>query len=549
MKNTISWKITRWIVLIVLPFNLAALVIAVISIGHATRQTEVAMQNLANLAFQQLDSRISASNTFFYNIEDDRADFKLYVNQGERDSALILAETSLAKYFDRCTDNDLYVDCIFWQSDNYDSFFVSIEDLESYDREAAADIKACLNQMFSEEDEPSYAFWTYIDVNGSEWIIKTYKKNGLTYGGLFSLDEIRRTIYDSSTYDELEIHFYLENSEVITSDDMFSVTAHSRYTDMVMQLEMPKSNAYQSLSMIELICVIMLFVFILAVPLLLIILNKIVVSPLRDIEDAMQRIKGGESDHRLALKHQADEFMLINQTFNEMNDALRDLKIENYEREIDKQKMEIRNLQLQIRPHFLMNMFNMLFSFAQIKNYQSIQKLALYLSEYFRHIFQSNKDTQPFEKEFMLIQKYLDISELRYPGWYEAIFNVDADALDVEVPPLLMHNFIENIFKHVIDFGTVIHIRLEAYTTDAEAIFMIVDDGSGMSQEMADDINNGIFRNDADDRVHVGIENSYRRLKSIYGEKAQLLVDSIVGQGTCFTIVIPLEDDNEFADS
>lgn len=549
MKNTISWKITRWIVLIVLPFNLAALVIAVISIGHATRQTEAAMQNLANLAFQQLDSRISASNTFFYNIEDDRADFKLYVNQGERDSALILAETSLAKYFDRCTDNDLYVDCIFWQSDNYDSFFVSIEDLESYDREAAADIKACLNQMFLAEDEPSYAFWTYIDVNGSEWIIKTYKKNGLTYGGLFSLDEIRRTIYDSSTYDELEIHFYPENSEVITSEDMFSVTVHSRYTDMVMQLEMPQSSAYQSLSMTELICVIMLFVFILAVPLLLIILNKIVVSPLRDIEDAMQRIKGGEADYRLAIKRQADEFMLINQTFNEMNDALRDLKIENYEREIDKQKMELRNLQLQIRPHFLMNMFNMLFSFAQIKNYQSIQKLALYLSEYFRHIFQSNKDTQPFEKEFMLIQKYLDISELRYPGWYEAIFNVDADALEVEVPPLLMHNFIENIFKHVIDFGTVIHIRLEAYTTEDEAIFMIVDDGSGMSQEMADDINNGIFRNDANDRVHVGIENSYRRLKSIYGEKAQLLVDSIVGQGTCFTIVIPLEDDDEFADS
>lgn len=549
MKNTISWKITRWIVLIVLPFNLAALVIAVISIGHATRQTEVAMQNLANLAFQQLDSRISASNTFFYNIEDDRADFKLYVNQGERDSALILAETSLAKYFDRCTDNDLYVDCIFWQSDNYDSFFVSIEDLESYDREAAADIKACLNQMFSAEDEPSYAFWTYIDVDGSEWIIKTYKKNGLIYGGLFSLDEIRRTIYDSSTYDELEIHFYPENSEVITSEDMFSVTVHSRYTDMVMQLEMPESSAYQSLSMTELICVIMLFVFILAVPLLLIILNKIVVSPLRDIEDAMQRIKGGEADYRLALKHQADEFMLINQTFNEMNDALRDLKIENYEREIDKQKMEIRNLQLQIRPHFLMNMFNMLFSFAQIKNYQSIQKLALYLSEYFRHIFQSNKDTQPFEKEFMLIRKYLDISELRYPGWYEATFNIDADALEVEVPPLLMHNFIENIFKHVIDFGTLIHIRIEAYTTDDEAIFMIVDDGSGMPQKLVDDINNGIFRNDANDRVHVGIENSYRRLKSIYGEKAQLLVDSIVGQGTCFTIVISLEDDDEFADS
>lgn len=157
MKNTISWKITRWLILIVLPFNFAAFAISVISIDHAASQTRQAMQNLANLAFQQLDARISASNTFFYNIDEDRADFKLFARQGERSNELILAETSLAKYFDRCTDNNLYVDCIFWQSDNYNSFFVSIEDLESYDRQTATDIKTCLYHMFTAEDEPSYA--------------------------------------------------------------------------------------------------------------------------------------------------------------------------------------------------------------------------------------------------------------------------------------------------------------------------------------------------------------------------------------------------------
>lgn len=96
-----------------------------------------------------------------------------------------------------------------------------------------------------------------------------------------------------------------------------------------------------------------------------------------------------------------------------MADRLKTLKIENYEKELARQRMELRNLQLQIRPHFLMNMFNLLYSFAQIENYQSIQKLALYLSDYFRHIFQNGKDLQPFEREFMLIQKYLEISELR----------------------------------------------------------------------------------------------------------------------------------------
>ena len=96
-----------------------------------------------------------------------------------------------------------------------------------------------------------------------------------------------------------------------------------------------------------------------------------------------------------------------------------------------------------IRPHFLMNMFNLLYSFAQIENYQSIQKLALYLSDYFRHIFSEWKGSPAFEREFMLIQKYQEISELRYPDWFEVVYDVDPEALEVEVPPLLIHNFVE----------------------------------------------------------------------------------------------------------
>ena len=62
----------------------------------------------------------------------------------------------------------------------------------------------------------------------------------------------------------------------------------------------------------------------------------------------------------------------------------------------------------------------------------------------------------------MLIQKYLEISELRYPDWFEVLYDVDPEALEVEVPPLLIDNFVENIFKHVMNYEQKLHIRLEA---------------------------------------------------------------------------------------
>ena len=95
-----------------------------------------------------------------------------------------------------------------------------------------------------------------------------------------------------------------------------------------------------------------------------------------------------------------------------------------------------------------MNMFNLLYSFAQIENYQNIQKLALYLSEYFRYLFQNGRDLQPFRQELNLIQKYMEIAALRYPDCCETVYEIDPEALEVEVPPLLLHNFVENIFKH-----------------------------------------------------------------------------------------------------
>lgn len=45
-----------------------------------------------------------------------------------------------------------------------------------------------------------------------------------------------------------------------------------------------------------------------------------------------------------------------------MADQIKTLKIENYEKELDRQKMELKNLQLQIHPHFLLNTFNLVYT-------------------------------------------------------------------------------------------------------------------------------------------------------------------------------------------
>ena len=80
-----------------------------------------------------------------------------------------------------------------------------------------------------------------------------------------------------------------------------------------------------------------------------------------------------------------------------MADRIQDLKIEVYEKELDRKQMELSNLQLQIRPHFLLNTFNLIYTLAQRGQEKDVQQVILYLSDYFRYLFRSGRNLEIFE--------------------------------------------------------------------------------------------------------------------------------------------------------
>jgi len=296
------------------------------------------------------------------------------------------------------------------------------------------------------------------------------------------------------------------------------------------------------------------FVYILLIPIIFVLLDKMLLKPLRRIQSAMTKMKDGEQGYRISFHRYAKEFRVINQSFNEMADNIETLKIANYEKEISRRKMELKNLQLQIRPHFLLNTFNLVYSLAQIKDFKSIQKLALYLSDYFRYIFRSGKELETFDQEYELIKKYLEISAIRYPEAYEVIYDVDDKVLIVPIPPLLIHNFVENIINHALIRKKTIKIKVSAHYDSGWAEFIVEDDGCGMDEEKVESINSGNFHTKSGKRISVGLANSYQRILYFYGDKSTMKVDSEINKGTKMTVRFPItmpeeEAASEFIDS
>ncbi|MDY3920129.1 MAG: histidine kinase [Candidatus Limivivens sp.] len=541
-QYSITQKLVIMLILIILPFNIVSIISNGYSLKNARQQTVSSMENIAGLAVQQLDSRLAAMNDFFYNLGRSQPDFQLYLKQGERNAALAIAESSLAHYFSTIAENSAFADVMFWQSTEYDKFYIGMDSLQNPKNHNVYQCKAILREFLETDQKLEYTEWKMVEIEGMLWVLKVYVQEGFYYGSMISLDEIAYNLQKSSVYSSLDIQFETKEEETDQAAGMLCTSSDSRNSNIRMGMRVPEKEGYANLSAFQLLCIGFIFLYLLLIPILIYLIHRMVLRPLKEIRGAMEHLRSGEQDYRIPVTTETAEFMEMEETFNSMADRIKELRIANYEKELERQRVELRNLQLQIRPHFLMNMFNLLYSFAQIESYQSIQKLALYLSEYFRYLFQSGKDLQPFSRELDLIQKYMEIAALRSPNCCETVYEIDPEAMDVEIPPLLVHNFVENIFKHAVNSEKTIHLRIEAYTDDQEATIMIADDGPGMDPRMVEDINHGIFRRQ-EDRVHVGIENSWRRIQYFYGGKGSLTVESALGEGTCFTILIPIGGD------
>ena len=73
---------------------------------------------------------------------------------------------------------------------------------------------------------------------------------------------------------------------------------------------------------------------------------------------------------------------------------------------------------------------------------------------------------------------------------------------------------------------------------------MIEDNGCGMTKEQQEKIN-GVLSGDASMHMEgtgIGIENVAARLRIYYGSKLSISMCSKEGEGTCFTILLPLPD-------
>ncbi|WP_317933917.1 hybrid sensor histidine kinase/response regulator [Sporosarcina aquimarina] len=200
----------------------------------------------------------------------------------------------------------------------------------------------------------------------------------------------------------------------------------------------------------------------------------------------------------------------------------------------EQNRMEAAWLQAQIKPHFLFNTLNTIASLGEVDPERMV-KLLNEFGNYLRKSFsvQNTQDLIPLSNELELIKSYLYIEQVRFGDRLQIEWNIDS--LDNhQIPPLSIQTIVENAVAHgvmkQISGGTIL---ISIANLEHQFEVMIKDDGIGMN---ADQLNN-LGKETSSGEQGIGLKNTNRRLKKLFGTKLE--ITSAEGKGTTVKFRVP----------
>ena len=178
-------------------------------------------------------------------------------------------------------------------------------------------------------------------------------------------------------------------------------------------------------------------------------------------------------------------------------------------------KLELNYLKTQISSHFLFNSLNNLYSIA-IKNNDSETASGLSkLSTLMRFMLdKSDKETVKLVEEIEYLASYIELQKLRFLDEDDLAvsFKTEGNINDFSIPPFILINFVENAFKHGVDYKLSSEISINLNVDKNTMTFTI------------ENSNHALKRTKVNSRI--GLKNVKKRLKLIYGGNYELTTKS-----------------------
>lgn len=185
-------------------------------------------------------------------------------------------------------------------------------------------------------------------------------------------------------------------------------------------------------------------------------------------------------------------------------------------------------LRAQLQPHFLFNTLNSVVELIRERP-DDAEEMTLRLSNMLRRTLNlaSGQEVALCE-ELELVREYLSIEQMRFRERLSFSFDCPAETLGVSVPNLILQPLVENAVRHGIAPSAKGGTITISARKSGELLHLSVHNSSAIPASSATPASNGI-----------GLSNTRERLRTLYGDKGEVRLETTPDGGATATIVIP----------
>lgn len=279
---------------------------------------------------------------------------------------------------------------------------------------------------------------------------------------------------------------------------------------------------------------------------------EILIHPIKQLSYAMNDFAHGNM-HACVAINSNDEMQLLGNTFNEMVQNIDALMQKSIEDEKMKKKIKFDMMISKIHPHFIYNTLNSIIVMARKEGNQDVIEMTRALIMILQDSMSIHDDLlfDTVAKEKSVIQAYVTIQNYRYKNKIQLIFDIDKTIEHIKIAKNVLQPIVENAIFHGIvpkdGIGIItVSIRIEGNY----CWIKVSDNGVGMNKELVKSLMQGsqaLKQSKVNkDSVHsIALINVLERLEFLYGQSLQFNVDSVLNEGTTFSIGFDLGKDNK----
>ena len=264
-----------------------------------------------------------------------------------------------------------------------------------------------------------------------------------------------------------------------------------------------------------------------------------ITAPIQELEKSVNALEAGELDAEVYMGG-SYEIRHLGRSISDMAKRIQTLMDDIVMEHESKRKSEFDTLQSQINPHFLYNTLDIIVWMIENEQKQEAVKVVTALARFFRISLSKGKSIIPVRDELEHVRNYLMIQQKRFKNKFTYQIEAGPEVFPMASLKLMLQPLVENAIYHGMEFmdgdGEIL---IRVWQEGEKLIFIIRDNGLGMTKEKAEGLLTGETHSVSGKGSGIGVKNVNERIRLYFGEGYGLSIFSEPDEGTTVQISLP----------